>query len=136
MKLYYKIKNTLEDIWYPFKWRCQRFVRGYADIDMFNMDDWFMRTVKPMLIYHRDNNFSVPDEFSENPDGFKLALIEMINCLDLMGEDYVCNFLGFCEIEDIIKMKTEDFKEVHDIINDSKDKFFQLFSKYFYYLWD
>ena len=135
MKLYYKIKNKLEDIWYPFKYRCQRFARGYADEDVFNIDLWFVNTVKPMLVYLKDHGIGFQGEF-DYEDEWNKVLAEMINCLDLMDEDNVCNFLGFCEIEDIMKMKTEDFKKVHDLINENKDKFFQLFSKYFYYLWD
>lgn len=135
MKLRYKIKNTLEDIWYPFKYRCQRFARGYADEDMFNIDIWFVNMVKPMLVYLKDHGSGFPGEFDDEDEWHKV-LAEMINCLDLMDEDNVCNFLGFCEIEDIMKMKTEDFKKVHDIINENKDRFFELFSKYFYYLWD
>lgn len=135
MNIYYKIKNTLCDIWYPFKYRCQRFAHGYADEDMFNIDLWFVNTVKPMLVYLKDHGAGFPGEFDDE-DEWHNVLAEMINCLDFMDEDYVCNFLGFCEIEDIMKMKTEDFKKVHDLINENKDKFFQLFSKYFYYLWD
>lgn len=110
MKLYYKIKNALCDIWYPFKYRCQRFARGYADEDMFNIDLWFVETVKPMLTYLKDQGSGFPCEFDDE-DEWHNVLAEMIECLNVMDEN------------------TSETDE-------AKDKFFELFSKYFYNLWD
>ena len=135
MNLYYKIKNTLEDNWYSFKYRCQRFIRGYADIDMFNIDVWFMRTVKPMLAYLKDHGHGFPGEF-DNEDEWNKVLAEMINCLDLMDEDYVYEHLGFGDDDAWRRMTTEDYKNISQTMEENKDRFFELFSKYFYHLWD
>ena len=31
---FYRIRNTLRDAYYDLKYRCQRFIRGYADEDV------------------------------------------------------------------------------------------------------
>ena len=132
MKLYYRIQNALND----FRRRCQRFRRGYTWSDVWNMYDWFMRTVKPMLLHLYHNHAGVPMEFENNPDGWKEVLNEMINCLEMMDEDNAYAFLGFCELDDYNRMTKEDRENVYRIMEENKNKFFELFSKYFYSLWD
>lgn len=136
MNLYYRIKNTISDFWYDFRCRCQRFKRGWACGDVWDMDVWFMRTVKPMLLHLYHNHTGTPMEFEDNPDGWKEVLNEMITCLELMDEKDVHAFLGFCEIEDYKRMTKEDRESVYMIMKESKNRFFELFSKYFYDLWD
>ena len=132
MKLYYRIQNAL----YDFRRRCQRFKRGYSYGDVWNMYDWFMRTVKPMLLHLYHNHAGVPMEFENNPDGWKEVLNEMITCLEMMDEDNVYVFLGFCELDDYKRMTKEDRENVYRIMEENKNRFFELFSKYFYSLWD
>ncbi|MDD6827912.1 MAG: hypothetical protein PUE12_17735 [Oscillospiraceae bacterium] len=136
MNIYYRIKNAIGNAWYDFRCRCQRFKRGYAYSDILDMDNWFMRTVKPMLIHLYHNHMGVPMEFENNPDSWKEVLNEMINCLEMMDEDNAYAFLGFCEIDDYKRMTREDYQNVYDIRKKNKNRFFELFSKYFYNLWD
>ena len=75
-------------------------------------------------------------EFENNPDGWKEVLNEMINCLEMMDEDNAYAFLGFCELDDYNRMTKEDRENVYRIMEENKNKFFELFSKYFYSLWD
>lgn len=135
MKLYYRIQNALRD----FR-RCQRFKRGYSYSDVWNMYDWFMRTVKPMLIHLRDYGFGVPNELYIEGDNGRInwenILNEMINCLEMMDEDNAYAFLGFCELDDYKRMTKEDRENVYRIMEENKNRFFELFSKYFYSLWD
>ena len=60
----------------------------------------------------------------------------MITCLEFMDEEDVCAFLGFCEIEDYKRMTKEDHESVYRIMEEKKNRFFELFSKYFYDFWD
>lgn len=60
MKLYYKIRNRIREFRYELRTRCQRFRRGYAWSDVWDMDVWFMNTVKPMLIHLRDHGIGMP----------------------------------------------------------------------------
>ena len=63
MNLYYRIKNTISDFWYGFRCRCQRFKRGWAYGDVWDMNVWSKRTVKPMLLHLYHNHTGVPMEF-------------------------------------------------------------------------
>lgn len=59
MNLYYKIKNKLFYDVDCLRARLQRFKRGYSYGDVWDMDCWFKRTVKPMLIHLRDNGIGM-----------------------------------------------------------------------------
>ena len=133
MNLYYRIKNIILDAWYNLRVRCQRFKRGYAYGDVWGMDFWFVHTVKPMLTHLRDYGHSVPGEFANNHEGWSSILTEMIECLNLMDEDSVYEHLGFDVVE---RITADDYKQIAQIMQDNKDRFFELFSKYFYHLWD
>lgn len=140
MNLYYRLKWKIKDSWWHFRKRCQRFKRGYAYVDVWDMDQWFMEIVKPMLIHLRDNGIGCPAEFyNEEDDGdeaWKNVLTEMIDCLDFMDEDKVYTFLGFSQYEDCWRMTREDIQKVYEIRESNKNRFFELFSKHFYDLWD
>ena len=138
MNLYYRIKSTISGFWYDFRARCQRFKRGWAYGDVWDMDVWFMHTVKPMLIHLRDYGIGIPGEFvvdGENQRAnWETVLTEMINCLDMMDEDNVYESLGFYDYDQLLSI--EDYKRVGAIMEENKNRFFELFSKYFYALWD
>ena len=135
MNLYYRIKNKISDVWYDFRCRCQRFKRGWAYGDVWDMDDWFMRTVKPMLVHLKNNGISMPLEFN-NGDGNRIywenTLTEMINCLELMDEDTAREYLGIPDSD----YSVESYKKTNDLMEENKNRFFELFSKYFFSLWD
>lgn len=133
MNLYYKIKNTIRDSWYDFRCRCQRFKCGYSYSDVWDMDYWFMNTVKPMLIHLRDHGSSVPMEFENNEKGWHDTLTDMVCCLNMMDRDQVYRELGF---DNMRNMTREDYDTAYNIMEKNKNEFFELFSKYFYTLWD
>ena len=137
MKLCYRIKNAIVDAWYNFRARCQRFKRGYAYTDVWDMDYWFIRTVKPMLIHLRDRGIGIPNELYIEGDNERInwenILTEMIDCLDMMDEDKVWNYLGFINYRSKTK---KDYDNCYKIIEENKNRFFELFNKYFFALWD
>ena len=137
MTLYHKIKNTISDFWYDFRARCQRFKRGYSYGDVWDMDFWFMRTVKPMLIHLRDHGTGIPNELYVNGENERIhwenILTEMINCLDMMDEDIVRKKL---RLNYGTSLSCEDYKLICDTMDKSKKRFFELFSYYFYHLYD
>ena len=121
--------------------RCQRFKRGYSYGDVWDMDVWFMRTVKPMLIHLRDHGCGIPNElYLQDADNERIlwenTLTEMISCLELMDENNVHKHLGFADMDGWRRMTEKDFKKVNQIMEENKDRFFELFNKYFYSLWD
>lgn len=138
MKLYYKLKNKLIYDVDSLKARIQRFKRGYSYSDVWDMDFWFMRTVKPMLIHLRNHGCGIPNElYLQDEDNERIAwentLTEMINCLDLMCEDNAAKHLG---IENKERWSLEDYNKRWTLMEENKNRFFELFSKYFYCFWD
>lgn len=137
MRLYYRIRNVIKDFWWNFRCRFQRFKRGYAYSDVWDMDWWFMRTVKPMLIHLRDHGIGVPNDLylqdAENErEAWENILTEMVECIELMNEDAAQEYLGVADDD----WSVESYKKVNDLMDEKKNRFFELFSKHFYSLWD
>ena len=96
--------------------------------------EWFIAVMREILINYRDNRMGTPvvipdynidDLISENKniEIYNNILNEMIELLDKMDE---CNST----------YNGVSLEEMHSAMNAAKDKFFELFSKYFYTLWD
>ena len=137
MNLYYKLKNKLIYDVDSLRARIQRFKRGYSYGDVWDMDFWFMRTVKPMLIHLRDHGIGIPNElYLQDADNERIlwenTLTEMISCLELMYEDNAEKHLGI-ENKDF---SVEYYEKKWALMEENKNRFFELFSKYFYNLWD
>lgn len=137
MRLYYRIKNFFVYGWDDFRGRCQRFKRGWSYGDVWDMDHWFKRTVKPMLIHLRDHGIGIPwdlynDEGENERADWEAVLTEMIECLDLMDEDVAREHLGIADNDHAL----ENYKKVDAFIDEKKTRFFELFSKHFDSLWN
>ena len=136
MNLYWKIKNKLIYDHDCLRARWQRFKRGYSYGDVWDMFYWFIRTTKPMLIHLREHHCGVPIEFENDASTWEFVLTEMIDCLTLMDEDNAYAHHGFGDWDERKQMTREDYKKVYRTMEDNKNRFFELFSKYFYSLWD
>lgn len=81
----------LKDKWFDFKMRCQRFKRGYADCDVWNINTWFTYNIVPMLQHLRDNHCGFPGT-PEVPDDetWCKVLDRMIFCFKESLEDSPC----------------------------------------------
>jgi hypothetical protein len=137
MNLYDKLKNKLIYDFDSLKARIQRFKRGYSYGDVWDMDFWFMRTVKPMLIHLRDHGIGIPNElYLQDADNERIlwenTLTEMISCLELMDEDGAEKHLGI-ENKDF---SVGDYNKKWALMEENKNRFFELFSKYYFSLWD
>lgn len=104
---------------------------------------WFIDTMKCILTGYRKNHYGTPvivDNFpcvtrteadkaivQENDAKWNAIVDRMIELLDLMDE---CN-----PKYDAPEYK-EDLWRSDKEMNEAKDEFFELFGKYFYYLWD
>lgn len=137
MNLYYKIKNKLVYDFDSLRARIQRFKRGYSYGDVWDMDYWFMRTAKPMLIHLRDHGIGIPNElYLQDADNERIVwentLTEMISCLELMDEENAEKHLGIADND----YSVESYDKVTNLMEENKNRFFELFNKYFYNLWD
>ncbi len=107
---------------------------GYSPVAQFETFEWFIAVMREILINYRDNRMGTPvvipdynidDLISENKniEIYNNILNEMIELLDKMDE---CNST----------YNGVSLEEMHSAMDSAKNKFFELFSKYFYTLWD
>lgn len=107
---------------------------GYSPVAQWETFEWFIAVMREILINYRDNRIGTPvvipdyhadDLISKNKniEIYNNILNEMIELLDKMDE---CNstYNGVF------------LEEKHSAMDTAKNKFFELFSKYFYTLWD
>ena len=99
---------------------------GYDEYATWETFNWFTYTMKEILTHYKEKNSDAPfildapeldpysDEYTElNQQEWNNALDEMLALINKMNES-----------------------EEEDVRNTAKERFFLLFSKYFYYLWD
>jgi hypothetical protein len=107
---------------------------GYSPVAQWETFEWFIAVMREILINYRDNRMGTPvvipdynidDLISENKniEIYNNILNEMIELLDKMDE---CNST----------YNGVSLEEMHSAMDSAKNKFFELFSKYFYTLWD
>ena len=107
---------------------------GYSPVAQWETFEWFITVMREILINYRDNRTGTPvvipdyhtdDLISENKniEIYNNILNEMIELLDKMDE---CNST----------YNGVSLEEMHSAMDSAKNKFFELFSKYFYTLWD
>ena len=107
---------------------------GYSPVAQWETFGWFIAVMREILINYRNNRMGTPvvipdyntdDLISENKniEIYNNILNEMIELLDKMDE---CN----STYNDV------SLEEMHSAMDSAKNKFFELFSKYFYTLWD
>ena len=107
---------------------------GYSPVAQWETFSWFISVMREILVNYRDNRMGTPvvipdynidDLISENKniEIYNNILNEMIKLLDKMDE---CNST----------YKGVSLEEMHSAMDSAKNKFFELFSKYFYTLWD
>lgn len=116
---FHRIKLKIQMAWYDFVARCQRFKCGYSYSDVWDMDYWFITTVKPMLIHIRDYGMGVPLEFENNPDDWRAVPTEMTDCLTLMEEDNVYEKL-FGENWFEMDLNADDYKLIWETMEANK----------------
>ena len=107
---------------------------GYSPVAQWETFGWFITVMREILVNYRDNRMGTPvvipdyrtdDLISENKniEIYNNILNEMIKLLDKMDE---CNST----------YNGVSLEEMHSAMDSAKNKFFELFSKYFYTLWD
>lgn len=111
---------------------------GYSPVAQWDTFEWFIDVMREILTNYRYNRVGTSgvveyrDDDSwndENEEAYNKIIDEMIELLDKMEERYYL----FENIEDLKKI---DYIEMYNKQNEAKDRFFELFSKYFYTFWD
>lgn len=127
---FYRVRNFFCNKWWEFRKRCQRFKRGFAWCDVWDMNGWFISTARPMLEHLLKKHCGHPCNI-ENEE-WETTLQEMIDCLELMDEDKAKSYLGIADDN----YSAESYKKVCGLMEEKKDRLFELFSKWFFDLWD
>lgn len=111
------------------KWKIQRFRRGYADTDVWNMNDWFIGTVRPMLQQLLDGHAGYPVNITNAR--WEEELMYMIRCLDNMDEEKVAEDLQLSDT-----YTAAAYRKINEVMDRNKNEFFRVFSEHFWNLWD
>ena len=107
---------------------------GYSPVAQWETFGWFVAVMREILVNYRDNRMGTPvvipdynidDLINENKniEIYNNILNEMIKLLDQMDE----NNSAYNDVS---------LEKMHSAMDTAKNKFFELFSKYFYTLWD
>lgn len=107
---------------------------GYSPVAQWETFSWFIAVMREILVNYRDNrtgtpvvipDYNIDDLISENKNVnvYNSLLDEMITLLDQMDE----NNSAYNDVS---------LEEMYSAMDSAKNKFFELFSKYFYTLWD
>lgn len=127
---YHRIRGSFHKHCFDLQGRCQRFRRGYARSDVWNLDHWFIATLKPMLDDLLEHHHGYPSEITDQE--WEAILREMIHCLTLMDEDAAQAYLGITDEG----WSPEKHLCISAAMEENKHRFFELFEKWFYALWD
>ena len=118
----------------------------FANCETFS---WFIKTMKSVLTAHRDDSPGYPASFGEYPllaadpdlpektkkhkQEWTAALDRMITLLDEMDENN--EPLPTAAASAVADITLAGIETEYRKREESKDEFFRLFGKYFYYLW-
>lgn len=154
--------RKLRDLKNNIKWRIQRAKRGFSDRDVWDIDMWFMDVMPKMLTQLKETTHGaplLPRTTSENcHEEWGRILDRMVFLLQEMNDDtcsfknpYKEDFNKFLEQKYSDHLNDEEFDKKfeelrHNYVGQEKIKatyielkkqeFFNMFSRYFYDLWD
>lgn len=129
---YYRVKRWIKDTYWEIRYGFQRMFKGYDSVDTFETFAKFIDRYTKILTEYKNNHWGVPIEFENSGEEWDAVIDEMLYHLHYMDEETVT--------EELEKNVPEDwhasYKTVGEVMDKHKDAFFELFSKYFYDLWD
>ena len=127
---YYKAKWWLRDTYWEIRYGFQRMFKGYDSVDTFEIFDKFIDRYTKILTRYKNNHVGYCCEMTE--EEWDAVIDEMLYHLKYMKEETVTEELE----RDVPDDWSASHKTVGDILEKHKNAFFELFSKYFYNLWD
>lgn len=127
---YYKAKCKLNRAYWEARYGIERMFKGYDSVDTFDTFSRFIDRYTKVIKELRNSHMGYPYDLSE--EKWDEVLDEMIYHLYYMDENHVIEELE----KDVPDTWIASAKTTGKIIEKHKDEFFELFSKYFYNLWD
>ena len=126
--LWVRIRDWCRDL----RYRCQRFKKGYSDRDVWELRDWFIRNVKPMLRELSAKAYNYPEEAGEEQwNKILLEMADLLDVMDIWDDTAACKHVGL-EPED---KSPEAIRLISAEKEKAKERFFYLFNKWFNDLW-
>lgn len=127
---FYRLRGHIRELRHIIKWSFQRMFRGYDDTETFEMYNTFITRYKKILTQYRNTHYGYPTDLTE--EEWDSIVDRMIHCLDMMDESYVSDVLRKNMPGDYVP----SMKSVSEITERYKNEFFEMFSNWFYNLWD
>lgn len=127
---YYKTKWLIREAYWEIRYGFQRMFKGYDSVDTFETFSKFIERYTKILTEYRKTHWGYCGEMTE--EEWDAVIDEMIYHLHYMNEETVTDELE----KDAPDDWSASYKTVNYILDKHKDAFFELFSKYFYHLWD
>lgn len=118
--------RKLKDLKFDLKMRCQRFKKGYADVDTWNLDGFLEETFRKMLIQFKEEHNGYPPNLT--PEKWEETLDRMVFLLGEMNE-YTCS--KKTDLGSTVK----EMQEKYDYMVKCKNEFYDLMKEHHYQLW-
>lgn len=125
-----KLKLWLRDIRWKIYYGLQRMFKGYDSVDTFETFYKFIERYTKILTEYRKHHWGYCSEMTT--EEWDNVIDEMIYHLKYMDEETVAEELE----RDVPDGWNASHKTICEVLDKHKDRFFELFSKYFYCLWD
>jgi hypothetical protein len=129
---FWKMKHWIRDTYWEVRYGFQRMFKGYDSVDTFETFYKFIERYTKILTEYKKKHWGIPMEFVDSEEEWDNVIDEMLYHLHYMDEETVVDELE----KDVPDDWNANHITVHEILNKHKDAFFELFSKYFYDLWD
>ena len=112
---------------------------GYDIAARWDTDLWFISTIRDVLTEYLNHHTGCPcldetiptDKWHEEWEKVIERMIELLDMMDSYNPIYEIDYTN-----ETTEATWRKEKEDYEKMNSAKDEFFQLFSKWFYYLWD
>ena len=127
---FWRVKRWIKDTYWDIRYGFQRIFKGYDAVDTFETFAKFIERYSKILTEYRKYHVGYCGWMTE--EEWDAVIDEMIYHLKYMDEMTVIEELE----RDVPDNWSASYKTVGEILDNHKNKFFELFSKYFYHLWD
>lgn len=135
---FWRLRRAFRNAFYNLKYRIQRFVRGYSDVEVFDLCGRFTEIMSSVLTDLRKTHHGYPCGLTN--EEWEQKLDEMIRHLKYMDDsaetqESVAEKLGFVK-NDAGVLSFDELCKIHEYIQNEANEFFKLFSCHFFDLWD
>lgn len=128
--LFYRIKNKIRDTYWKIRYGFQRMFKDYDNADMLCTYDKFVERYTKILTEYRKTHIGYVCSMTN--EEWETIIDEMIYHLHYMDEETVTKELE----KDVSDDWSVSLDIVYQIMEKHKNEFFELFSQYFYSLWN